>query len=1852
MKLAEWHFVTGQKQKNKSEKIKHFTDAIQYIGKAQCFPDKSFSQEINLLASRIFRICAVQYSIFSERLERSISNENKMEVLHLVHDLGTRFHAFCCHEEQNCMIKLFYEQISVLYNQTVIARRPGRLENSGLASIYPSMEAWLDVGVHPKCLLTVSYREQLNAFREEFAARYEEVRQDRTKVRDFQSHMSALFIAFLERLMDDAIAIVGDPPCDFDCRLMGSPPKREPCPRSDVEWFILINDEQQLPYFLELARAFDLLITSLGEDAATDLPVFTCVGIKHRSGLHVDKAGNPVFDPDLIRTPQEMAKAQKALNYQPCSIANSSRTTISLKKNTDKLFDDFQNMAEAYLDEIFPNTNETYRAHQAFLLFSERLMQFEKVWSAPFQEPTLHMKEQFTELLNRFLNDMSLYFNIKSNNTFDVIDELEKKEIFTSTSAKLLREAVAHVYILRVGLHVKYEEQKEEIDLEVISEKDRKRLEKIYWLILRPLYRRLKKCLNEPRFFNTCFQSVDLLKWAFFDESFAPQTISQLKPLVEHLAEHLALKSIAKSHKSYIEHRKWHKLYYAHLSSLSQAEALRATYIDTLAQFKEDSAIAHLISFLAKIPNNFGVRQAQRLEKNELKEAILAITTTNPEGDHPVFVRFSGAPEGRYLRQAVIEQIIEQNGDIKHKYQSTAHNVAFATYQDYSLHFKQKPNHPLMEYAIYSLMGRFDAQLAPPVELVRFEVEGKAPYPVLISKTIDGRVLGGNDSLESSSFTWGCLLAILTWPGDGRFSNYLKENGTGRLVLIDGEISFVEPLTREIFGYKVHFTSALFCLHPKPLDRAVLAQFLQLDPALIVKSWMDELIAVDRRHRKLQLFSEKEEERLYNEDPEKRFKGTLILRSGVIITLLVQFHHLQDGLRHVLRDKNKKDIYPLDLLPFLITLRETDIQAINHVYRNYLEASSQPSTRERLYMAVNRSIEASMTSLQADGISFGRIPSMQEILSREQYAPEKAQKELEICEMCNRMPGVTIGRSKGQLYFKANFKEIKKAGEPDLESQHLLVRALIFLMLRTIAKSKPRAVSITYCEVLNAVTLRPFLHKDLECLNLSGCPLIDQEAIELIERQCPNLKRLYLNSCAGIVFFAKTNFLFSETYLHFPKLKVLQVRSCDLLVTIQIDAPLLEMFYADHNPRLTTLMLKPMALYLKGSFKDCARLDLEKIKENELLKWLPKSKFQSNMLDPLMHLYSENPVLNFKNGFVEGEYAKTLSKALASRTCLTELDLENNDIGAHAAAIFTALGNHTKLRSLNLANTNVSPKDLLVLNEVLEKQSSLTSINFANNGHILSKIPGLLNALKSHKLRELNLENCGIAENEVVALSDLLKSQSSLCSINLNDNNIGENAEQLNEALASHTSLTEIRLARNSIRSSATLEALLVRFAFLPHLKIVDFTGNKFGERGLTALMQVFPYLTTLTTLNIDDTNICNTRIEELNKSLPSLTSLTGSGTIIQLSQTLTALPSLRSLDLSGCRIQPSGGRVLSRSLSTCSSLRSINLKGNQLTPLTIRSLCQDLTAHPSLNSINFAENRIGDEGDSVIRLLRSLTSLRSLDLEKTAIDPKDMDSLCQMLKHHSNLTSLNLADNKISSQGAIALSKAIARSRNLTSINLENCDLDDRAISAIIKSLKNHFKLTSLNLAGNRISPKNHGRLCKVIAYAPNLISINLAFTNYWPSEEQAKETSNALVHALGFLPKKLSSIQLDSNGIGPDGMKVLCRALAGNSSLKLISLSGNPLCDRATKFLSKLISRQSGLTDLRLDAIQIGDFGAYKIANALNGKTFLSHFSLKGNYEITKEAAHTIRAALISHTSLPFEELCSFVDFIDNHA
>ncbi|CAF24065.1 DUF294 nucleotidyltransferase-like domain-containing protein [Candidatus Protochlamydia amoebophila] len=1655
--LAKWHYKKGKKTELEDKQFKYFMDAIHYVGKAQIISEAS--ADLQRLASRLFKVALTSLAVFKQRLELAVGKNDSQQVIQLVTNLETRFESICCEGEKHALIKLFYKQVRTVVSHTLRTRGLERIESSGLRNLDETMRHYLTSDPLPTdCFITTQYREKLKAYRDSFRESYEEINPQQftiEEVRAFQKKVSEYLLTFLQALVEDAIAILGDPPCSYDLRAMGSLAKEEVCPYSDLEWCILIEAIEHRPYFVKLARLLELQIIGLGEDPAQGLPVFTYIGAKHRSGLHIDSGGNPAVVTDLIHTPDGLAQMQKMEEYPSNSSSNTLRKTISFHQNNPKLCDRYQKKMSAYLDKKLPQTKEIRRKSQALQLLTDRLKTYEEIWHDPFQGQVIDLKKHYSELLNHFLNDLSFYFDIEGSNTLDLIDNLVKEKFLTPESGFLLQEAVAAVYLKRVGLHFKHKEQKEEVSLEELGS-ERKIFEKVYWLVLRPLYRKLKHGISK---LDSHFQYIDLFQGTYYDEELQPAEIENLKPWMTHFVHHLVSRQRANaldSDQAWL----WHEAYYQRLSHMTFAEPLREIYLNVLNSYPEEGNLATLSAHLASIPNPNGVRQSQRLEEEQFKQAILAMTTDQPDPDDSfqVKVRCPAVPDAQYLNQAVCEQILEVTGNLKRQYKNSAHPVASASYGGYQLHFKQKPTHPLLEYAIHALTARIAGHLSPPTQLARFEVDIKGKkriYPVLISKTIQGQTLENAENLDVKQLTWACLCALLTRPGDGRFPNYVVEEGTRRIFCVDNDISFVEAVIHYYFGHKVQFSSALFCLDAKyHLDPEVLEAFIHLKPNLILNSWLEDLIQKDESYCTLQLFTPEEEKRLYEEDSEDRFKGTLLLRSGTVTNVLVQFYHLQDCLRQAL--KAKKKLIPLDLLPYLVSLRGSQMQTLDRwVYPKYKQAvASSLAPKQRLQNAIDRQVDISLTSAQADAASFGKPPTFEEIQQRKEYSPEKAQSELFAFTLNRCASHVLFGENQEEEWIEADFKRMAKGKAPDRERQRLVLNALIFLMKNK--GLRPKKVTLMNCAVLDHATLKPFLHIDLTYLNVSGCPLIKEEAIQEIEKRSPNLKQLYLNRCAQLRTFEKSRFPLTSTYLQFAKLEELQLKRCVALASIQLDAPLLHTLKADKNPHLKTLSFTTSDPYVRGSFTSCLALNLKTVREvgvRRILKEIKNPKIDHSRLFQLYMNDSGTIALGFSRVGINDKEAEIIANALALNTALRSLRLQNNQISDRGAEAFArALASNATLKALWLDNNQISNEGAEAIAQALASNTALRELYLGNNQISDKGTEAIAQALASNTtLETLWLDNNQISFKGVKALVQSLAFNTTLKVIHLNSNKISdEGAEAIAQALASNTTLKILDLGNNQISDKGGKE-IGKALAFNTVLRRLYLRNNQISDEGAEAIAQALASNTTLETLWLDNNQISFKGVKALVQSLASNTVL-------------------ENLSLNGNQISNKGMEALAQALASNRKLREISLNGNQISDEGMEAFARALTSNTALKVLHLGSNQISDKGAGALaQALASNTALRELYLGDNQINDKGAETIAQAFASNTKLETLSLKGNQISDEGAKAIAQAFASNTKLETLSLRGNLISDEGAKAIAQAFASNTNLKTIYFNNNR---------------------------------------------------------------------------------------------------------------------------------------------------------------------------------------
>ena len=1216
-----------------------YLQAMHYYAKAlKISEEHNLKSDVYCLASQIF-IKIIQNNVNSEvikqQLELAIREGNPEKFGRNLSHIETL--AKYRMEQGDDVIKNLYDQAGKVFNRIKPASK--ELFHPFLDTIQNGLFGEFPQGQ----LITKCYLKAFYQFRTFFKNEFNKISNPTNykEVLIFQKKVTNKLKAFFcDHLLNDAIAILGEPPCDYDLRAMGSFGREEICPYSDLEWMILISNnqnegrinqdndkinqdkeiyDQRIFFFKTLASFIELQVVSLGETAATNFPVFTSLGTKNSSGFHIDTGGNPAQD-DLIGYPGKMASLQIPINndqdYDPRSTSHTMLKTISLYQTTPDLFDQYKQNVDAILDKELPEEEKmsglsalTVRERKALRLIEKRLADYKKAWNVHFEElQVINIKEQYIEVLQHLISDLALFYGIKETNTLDIIESLQLKQIFTEESSILLKEAVSFIYMLRVNLHLGYKEQKEEAYINIkqneacieskeayINEKqdedcnkpqevynepqndlnllhlrsnEIEKLAEIYWLVIRPIFFKVSKSFNDKlknQFIRISLPEISLEESLWCEDELEAK---KLIPLSKYLVKH------------YIRANKPIEDYfdcYKRFSQKSIFEPLRVCYLQTLREEKQFS-IADTLSI---IPNRDGLRRSHVEAYQKLQDSLRQITSNSLSA---VLIKSPTLQTPLYLKYEFVNQILDKDGNIKREYNNSLHRVCrFRNNSDIDLHFKQKPNHPLMEYAIHDLTSRLTGEETPTSELLRFEVtiKGKTMvYPVLVSQTIPGKnlkdVLAGNPCYkpDPKCLTRMVLNAICIRPGDGRASNFVV-NGD-QLYCIDNDVAFVEPIVRNGIFRNINFCSILFCLENQLLDMEILQKFISIDVDLIFASWLEDLIKKEELY--LHLFV-KEEKQLYEEDPENKFTPTILLPAGMITTLYTQIHILQQFLQDSLNDQllSIDLLLPIDLIDKLITLKGEDgttSQIGGRIYRQYEDARSLLSPEKRLKKATNRQAEQSLTTKQAMKASLGKTPTIEEIQKREKFSLKQAKKEFMGYSLFRSERDIILGIQGEKQMLSANFEKIAQGEKPDIERQNLILRGLNLVF--SYQKKKPISITLTNCAVLSNKKLSPFLHKWLKYLDLRYS-LVRADMVETISFHCPNLQELYLSECRQLQAVESRRFISSES-LRFPQLEVLHIARCYNLERLKIHSPKLRDLKANNNVKLKEIDVETIDL--------------------------------------------------------------------------------------------------------------------------------------------------------------------------------------------------------------------------------------------------------------------------------------------------------------------------------------------------------------------------------------------------------------------------------------------------------------------------------------------------------------------------------------------------------------------------------------------------------------------------------------------------------------------------------------------------
>ena len=420
---------------------------------------------------------------------------------------------------------------------------------------------------------------------------------------------------------------------------------------------------------------------------------------------------------------------------------------------------------------------------------------------------------------------------------------------------------------------------------------------------------------------------------------------------------------------------------------------------------------------------------------------------------------------------------------------------------------------------------------------------------------------------------------------------------------------------------------------------------------------------------------------------------------------------------------------------------------------------------------------------------------------------------------------------------------------------------------------------------------------------------------------------------------------------------------------------------------------------------------------------------------------SKLKVLNLQNNNITEKAAEALASVVSSNGGLLQLRLGNNQLQLGVIKITRGLKNISLLKILDLHDNNITGQAAKELAAAIKVNKSLEKL-WLNGNNLGSSTVVIVNALKEiSSLTELNLnDNKNKSEELAPAISFVVKNNYLLERLLLSDNGLnGDGIIKISQSLCKHSKLKVLNLQSNNINEEAA-EALASIVSINNKLEQI-YLGNNQLQLGIIKISRELKNISSLKVLDISNNNITEQAADELaaaimiNKSLEKL-SLDGNHLGSSIVVVVNALKEFSSLTELYLNDNKNKSEELAPAIS-CVVVKNklmevLSLRDNGLNDNGVIHIAQSLSKHSRLKALNLQNNNITKKAAEALEsVISSNSGLEQIYLGNNQLH-LGVIKIAKVLKNISSLKILDLNNNNITEQAADELAAAIRISKSL----------------------------------------------------------------------------------------------------------------------------------------------------------------------------------------------------------------------------
>ena len=317
------------------------------------------------------------------------------------------------------------------------------------------------------------------------------------------------------------------------------------------------------------------------------------------------------------------------------------------------------------------------------------------------------------------------------------------------------------------------------------------------------------------------------------------------------------------------------------------------------------------------------------------------------------------------------------------------------------------------------------------------------------------------------------------------------------------------------------------------------------------------------------------------------------------------------------------------------------------------------------------------------------------------------------------------------------------------------------------------------------------------------------------------------------------------------------------------------------------------------------------------------------------------------------------------------------------------------------------------------------------------------------------------------------------CFRNLNNNKDSLiDTNYLNKILASinyyQPNLSQFSLINNKIGTIFN-KTILGCIKLLKNIIMLDLSNNELNEESIKGLLEIIKQNKTIKILYLNENNINSTCGYYLADALKKNTTI-------------------EILHLSHNKLNESGFESFLNILSNDNNtLKELDISYNDLKYQDFKNLGNYLNTDPPLRSLDISGNKLEPQSANLIGIaLKKLKTLEEFKLNKCNISDDSAPNIFMNL-NVSNIHNLELDNNKLGSMGSMIALNKIKASNNLKYVSFQGIEMNSTFVEMIMPTMITNKSIERINLMKSEISAEN---LKKFVDASAALKNVKIIFS------------------------------------------------------------------------------------------------------------------------------------------------------------